>query len=69
MLSMFCSMLVALSISEMRDEMNFNSENTLYYPNLVIMPVGNNKYQSIDDVSTDLISYSIQSQETISFAL
>ena len=31
------------------------------YSNLVIMPVDNNQHQRIDDVSTDLISYGIQS--------
>ena len=33
------------------------------------MPVGNNEPQRIDDVSTDLISYGIQSLETIGFVL
>ena len=32
------------------------------------MPVGNNEHQMIDDIYTDLISYAIQSQETIGFA-
>ena len=31
------------------------------YSNLVIMPGDNNQHQRIDDVSTDLISYGIQS--------
>ena len=40
-----------------------------YYPNLVILPVDNNEYQRIDDVSTDRISYDIRSVETMGFAL
>ena len=41
-----------------------------YYPNLVIMSVcNNNEHQKIDDVSTDLISYGIQSLQTIGFVL
>ena len=36
---------------------------------LVIMPVDNNEHQRIDDVSTDRISYGIQSLETMCFAL
>ena len=40
-----------------------------YYPNLVILPVDNNEHQRIDDVSTDRISYDIQSVETMGFAL
>ena len=43
--------------------------NKHYYPNLVIMPVDNNEHQRIDDVSTDRISYGIQSLETMGFAL
>ena len=31
------------------------------------MPVDNNEHQRIDDVSTDLISYGIQSLGTIGF--
>ena len=41
----------------------------IYYPNLVILPVDNNEHQRIDDVSTDRISYDIQSVETMGFAL
>ena len=37
--------------------------------NLVVMPVDNNEHQRIDDVSTDRISYGIQSLDTMSFAL
>ena len=33
------------------------------------MPVDNNEHQRIDDVSTDGISYSIWSLETLGFAL
>ena len=33
------------------------------------MPVDNNEHQRIDDVSTDLISYGIQSLETMGFEL
>ena len=33
------------------------------------MPVDNNEHQRIDNVSTDLISYGIQSIETMGFAL
>ena len=33
------------------------------------MPVDNNEYQRIDDVSTDCISYGIQSVETMGLAL
>ena len=33
------------------------------------MPVDNNEHQRIDDVSTDRISYGIQSLETMGFAL
>ena len=33
------------------------------------MPVDNNEHQRIDDVSTDRISYDIQSVETIRLAL
>ena len=40
-----------------------------YFPNLVIMPVDNNEHQRIDDVSTDCISYGIQSLETMGFAM
>ena len=40
-----------------------------YYPNLVIMPVDNNEHQRIDDVSTDRISYGMQSIKTMCFAL
>ena len=40
-----------------------------YYPNLVTLPVDNNEHQRIDDVSTDRISYDIQSVETMGFAL
>ena len=32
------------------------------------MPVDNNEHQRIDDVSTDRISYGIQSLETMGFA-
>ena len=39
------------------------------YSNLVFMPVRNNEHQRIDDISTDLISYGIQSLETIGFVL
>ena len=41
----------------------------IYYPHLVIMPVDNNEHQRIDDVSTDRISYGIQSLETMGFTL
>ena len=41
----------------------------MYYPNLDIMPVDNNEHRRIDDVSTDRISYGIQSLRTMSFAL
>ena len=43
--------------------------NCFYYPNLVILPVDNNEHQRIDDVSTDRISYSIQSLETMGFRI
>ena len=43
--------------------------NCFYYPNLVIMPVDNNEHQRIDDVSTDHISYGIQSLETMGFRI
>ena len=33
------------------------------------MPVDNNEYQRIDDVSTDRISYCIQTRETKGFTL
>ena len=33
------------------------------------MPVRNNEYQRVDDVSTDLISYGMQSLGTIGFVL
>ena len=33
------------------------------------MPVDDNEHQRIDDVSTELISYDIQSLETLGFAL
>ena len=33
------------------------------------MPVDNNEHQRIDDVSTDSISYGIQSLETMGFTL
>ena len=33
------------------------------------MPVDNNEHQKIDDVSTDRISYGIQSVKTMAFAL
>ena len=33
------------------------------------MPVDNNEHQRIDDVSTDRISYGIQSVKTLGFAL
>ena len=36
---------------------------------MYIMPVDNNEHQRIDDVSTDCISYDIQSLETMRFAL
>ena len=35
----------------------------------VIMPVDNNEHQRIDDVSTNCISYGIQSLETMGFVL
>ena len=41
----------------------------IYHPTSVIMPVRNNEHQRIDDVSTDQISYGIQSLETIGFIL
>ena len=47
----------------------FQFDNRHYYPNLVIMPLDNNEHQRIDDVSTDRISYGIQSLETMGFAL
>ena len=42
---------------------------SFHYPNLVIMSVDNNEHQRIDDVSTDRISYGIESLETMGFAL
>ena len=33
------------------------------------MPVDNNGHQRIDDAPSDLVSYSIQSQETMGLAL
>ena len=33
------------------------------------MPVDNNEHQRIDDVSTDILFYGIQSLETMGFAL
>ena len=43
----------------------------MYYPNYIIMPVHKDEDQRIDDVSTytDLISYGLQSLETICFVL
>ena len=41
---------------------------TYYYPYLVI-PVGNTEHQMIDNLSTGLLSYGIQSLETIGFTL
>ena len=37
--------------------------------NLVVMPVDNNEHQRIDYLSTDRISYGIQSLDTMGFAL
>ena len=53
--------------------MDFNSpfigRIIFYHPNKIIIPVDYNEHQRIDDASTNLISYNIQSLETMGFAL